>query len=127
MQRYKKLVESATDGVIMMLENEIVYCNPYLLNILGYSQSDFEFHNKNLFQTICNFIIFDENDTDTTEKQAKPVEHKIEKQNGEVIDVVVSRLQFELNDKHGLIFTIKNVSNSSNLENEFNSNINHLK
>ncbi len=127
MQRYKKLVESATDGVIMMLENEIVYCNPYLLNILGYSQSDFELHNKNLFQTISSFIHFDDSDENTNEKQANPIEQQIKKQNGNTIEVVVTRLKFELDGKEGMIFTVKDVSNDKLPEYLPDTNIQKLK
>lgn len=33
MERYKKLVEASTDGVMMVFDNEIAFCNPFLLRM----------------------------------------------------------------------------------------------
>jgi signal transduction histidine kinase len=56
MERYKKLVESSTDGVMMMIENEIVYINPYLLQLFGYSEEDFDRHDPGFFEVLASFI-----------------------------------------------------------------------
>lgn len=130
MERYKKLVEAATDGVLMMIDNQIVYCNPYLLNLLNYSQDDFDRHDHELFATLESFTQLElsgkESGTEFTENEV-PAEHNIRKKDGKMTDVVVSRSKFEMAGKKGYIFTVKDVSRHRDVERELDLNIEKIK
>jgi PAS domain S-box-containing protein len=130
MQRYKKLVEASTDGVLMMIENEIVYCNPYLLNLLGYAQDEFDKHHSQLFETLNSFVKHDAKEI-TVEGGAKhpeiSSEQKVRMNNGVFVDVIVNRSKFDLEGKQGLIYAVKDVSKHKDVERELDLSMEKLK
>jgi PAS domain S-box-containing protein len=121
MERYKKLVEASTDGVLMTIDNRIVYCNPYLLNLLGYYPGDMEAGNEQLFETLSVF-----NPLDPGESDDNPKELSIRIRNGSLIQVVVNRSNFEMAGKEGLIFTIKDISQHKDVKRELDLSIEKL-
>jgi len=129
MHRYKKLVEASTDGVLMVIKNEIVYCNPYLLNLLGYSQLEFDEHNYILIETL-NEIVGNKNNINNTD-QLKPSElsseKKIQKKNGVLVDVVINISKFEIEGKVGFIYAVKDVSKHKNVEKELDLSMEKFK
>ncbi len=129
MQRYKKLVEASTDGVLMVIENEIVYCNPYLLNLLGYSQSDFDEHNYKLIETLKEIVGLDKNDDNKEIVNASQLsaEKKIQKKNGVLVDVVINISKFEIEGKKGFIYAVKDVSRHKNVERELDLSMEKFK
>lgn len=121
MQRYKKLVEASTDGVLMIVENEIVYCNPYLLNLLNYTQTEFDQHDQSFFETLNSFIVSCNNQLkDLSSERAVDVsvEQIIFKKNGMPVSVVVNLSKFDIDGKQGRIYAIKDVSKHKDVERE---------
>lgn len=121
MERYKKLVEATTDGVLMMMDGDIVYCNPYLLNLLGYTQEDFDQHDSQFHATLSGFLhLFSQNEDNGDEiiPHEISMEQKITKKNGVIVEVVVNRSRFEMEGKHGFIFSVKDVSKHKDVERE---------
>ncbi len=129
LQRYKKLVEASTDGVLMIIENEIVYCNPYLLNLLGYTQEDFDGHDKQFYETLKSFVKIDLEDTQGEEAKQLEIssEQKIKKKNGVSVDVIVNRSKFELEGKRGYIYAVKDVSRHKDVERELDLSMEKFK
>jgi PAS domain S-box-containing protein len=130
MQRYKKLVEASTDGVLMIIENEIVYCNPYLLNLLEYTQEEFDKHDDQFYETLGSFTQFDLKENQglaETKQQEISSEQKIKKKNGVSIDVIVNRSNFELEGKQGFIFAVKDVSKHKDVERELDLSMEKFK
>ncbi|MFP4555289.1 MAG: DUF294 nucleotidyltransferase-like domain-containing protein [Bacteroidales bacterium] len=130
MERYKKLVEASTDGVLMMIGNEIAYCNPYLLNLLGYSQEEFDQKDPLFFETLSSFIEFDTKDDGQvagTEHPEISTEQKVKKKNGVMVDVVVNRSTFEIEGKQGVIYAVKDVSKHKDVERELDLSMEKFK
>jgi PAS domain S-box-containing protein len=130
LERYKKLVEASTDGVLMMIDNEIVYCNPYLLNLLGYSQQEFDEHNSLFHNTLNNFLQQVMSSIEVGDGNKHPeisMEQKIMKKNGVLVDVVVNRSKFEIEGKKGYIFAVKDVSKHKDVERELDLSMEKFK
>jgi PAS domain S-box-containing protein len=130
MQRYKKLVEASTDGVLMVIENEIVYCNPFLLNLLGYSQGEFDQHNSFLFETLNGFTKVEEDISVSSNLKNSPeasAEHRVSKKNGQLVNVVVSRSKFDIDGKQGVICAVKDVSKHKDVERELDLSMEKFK
>ncbi len=130
MERYKKLVEASTDGVLMIIDNEIVYCNPFLLNLLGYTQSDFDQQDSQFYKTINDFLQLFSASIDKGQgvKQHEiSMEQKILKKNGVLTDVVVNRSKFEIEGKQGFIFAVKDVSKHKDVERELDLSMEKFK
>ncbi len=120
-ERYKKLVESSTEGVFMMLDKEIVYVNPCLIGIFGYSQQDSEQRKNEFFKTIENFITAFARFRESEEPKASgqfTTEFEILKKDGATALVVVNTSEFELEGKPGIIFAVKDVSRQKNVVKE---------
>ncbi len=128
MERYKKLVEATTDGVLMMMDGEIVYCNPYLLNLLGYSQQEFDQHDSQFHSTLTQFLQpFTLSGNEADEHQEISVEQMIRKKNGVMVEVVVTRSKFEMEGKSGHIFSVKDVSKHKDVERELDLSMEKFK
>lgn len=129
-ERYKKLVEASTDGVMMVLNNEIVYCNPFLLKILKYQIIDFENQNPDLLsklhaltQDFSGNVLISNFDTDTS---TQTIEKSIPTSDGVSVDVIVSKSEFEREGKTGQIFGVKDVSRHKTMERELNNTLEKL-
>jgi PAS domain S-box-containing protein len=130
MERYKKLVEASTDGVLMLIDNEIVYCNPYLLNLLGYSQTEFDEHDSLIHNSLNNFLQPVSSSIEEGSGQKHPeisMEQKIMKKNGVMVDVIVNRSKFEIEGKNGYIFAVKDVSKHKDVERELDLSMEKFK
>lgn len=120
-ERYKKLVESSTDGVLMILDKEIVYVNPCLIGIFGFSQQDYGRQENEFFNTIENFITAFARFRESEEPKASgqfTTEFEILKNDGTTALVVVNTSEFELEGKPGIIFAVKDVSRQKNVVKE---------
>jgi PAS domain S-box-containing protein len=130
MQRYKKLVEASTDGVLMMMDDEIVYCNPYLLNLLGYTQDEFDQHDTQFYNTLDCFLQLVSSSIEEGEGSKHPeiaMEQKITKKNGLAVDVVVNRSKFDIGGKQGYIYAVKDVSKHKDVERELDLSMEKFK
>jgi PAS domain S-box-containing protein len=131
MERYKKLVEASTDGVLMVIENEIVYCNPYLLSLLEYAQEDFDQKNPQFYNTINNLLLSnneDPKDSGTTSQTSEiSKELRLSKKTGIPVDVVVNCSTFDLAGREGTIYTVKDVSKNKDIERELDLSMEKFK
>jgi PAS domain S-box-containing protein len=122
LERYKKLVEASTDGVMMSLEGEIIYCNPYLLNLLGYSEKEIE--DERFIQSLQCLLQLKPPSQDKKGSLPETVtEHKIRKKNNELADVIITRSEFEMHGKSGYIYTLKDVSGQHDHDGEQDLNM----
>ena len=125
MEKYKKLLEVSTDGVLMTLNSEVIYCNPYLLNLLGYSQQEAEEHDEQFVNSLHCLL----NLKSTAQGEGGEIvkEHKIRKKNKLMVDVIITRSEFEMAEKNGYIYTIKDVSRHRDVEREMDLNMGKFK
>jgi len=131
MEKYKKLVEASTDGVLMMVNREVAYCNPYLLNLLQFSQEDFETGDRYFTETIINLTTPDDIQVEE-EKLLAPrgissYEKKISTKNGQMVELVISRSLFEMSGQKGLIYSVKDLSDHRVVERKLDHAVEKLK
>lgn len=130
MERYKKLVEATTDGVCMVIESEIVYCNPFLLSLLGYTQEEFDRHDSRLFEILNGFTKSDDTNSSSpslVSSSELSIEFPIINKNGSVLNVLVSQSKLEIDGKQGIICTVKDVSKHKDIERELDLSLEKFK
>ena len=112
-EKFRKLVEATTEGIIMLLDDKIAYVNNYIQKLLAYSE--IEFNNINIRDLLdeksklFNFII---NSKSSRNKKLLPIsfETKILNKNNDKVDVIVSLSYLKFRGQEGLIMTIKDIS-----------------
>ena len=117
-ERYRMLVEASGEGLIMILENQQVFFNKAIYNLLGYEENGNELELSKIFSSLPDSKTFDfkslrrKNDSDTTEQ----LETELLKKNGEVIDafLVISPIKF-LNNS-GVVISVKDISRHKEIE-----------
>jgi PAS domain S-box-containing protein len=117
-ERYKMLVESSGEGLIMILENQQVYFNKAFYSLLGYDDSESNIELSKIFLTIPDSKIIDfsnlqrKNNTDVSEQ----LETELVKKNGETIDafLVISPITFLKNN--GVVISVKDISRHKEIE-----------
>jgi PAS domain S-box-containing protein len=117
-ERYRMLVEASGEGLIMILENQQVFFNKAVYNLLGYDENDNELELSKIFSSFPDSKTFDfknlrrKNDSDATEQ----LEAELLKKNGEKIDafLVISPIKF-LNNT-GIVISVKDISRSKEIE-----------
>lgn len=130
MQRYKKLVEASTDGIVMVLDDKIVYCNPFLLNLLEFPANDADASEYETSETLMQVARLPGSMGDKyaeTNDDPGLSERKVKTLNGNIVDVVVNEAAFELGGRHGRIYTVKDVSQHRDIERELDLSIEKLK
>jgi PAS domain S-box-containing protein len=128
MEKYKKLIEASTDGVLMTMGSEIMYCNPYLMNLLGFNPAETDEKDERLLNSLhCILNMKNEPTSAGTESQEIIREHKIRKTSGMISDVIITRSQFDMGGQPGFIYTIKDVSKHKDVERELDLNIEKFK
>lgn len=127
--KYKKLVEASNDGVVMVMDQELVYCNPYLINLLGYTESEAELPESEFSENMNGFLnAISPDPTPEGEAPAELVtEQKIKKKNNAMINVIINRSEFEIENKKGQIYTIKDISRHKDVERELDLNLEKFK
>ena len=124
-EKYKKLVEASTDGVLMAINGEIIYCNPYLLNLLGFSQEEADEQDEQFLNSLNCLLNLKSSARGEGGEIVK--EHKIRKKNKLMVDVIITRSEFEMAGKNGYIYTIKDVSRHRDVEREMDLNMEKFK
>ncbi|MEN8193854.1 MAG: DUF294 nucleotidyltransferase-like domain-containing protein, partial [Bacteroidota bacterium] len=124
--KYKTLVEASTDGLVMILDNSIIYSNQALMKMLGYEDNDVS--GIELNKILCN------NDKDQTSgieyfkkivSGTQPIEQysaQLKKIDGSIIDVILYSSEISVGEKIGHAIIIKDVSTHKQVEDELDLN-----
>ncbi len=121
-EKYKTLVEATTDGLILIMDNKIVFTNNKFNQLIGYSLEElmgksftFLISKNNPEKVKKKFM--DQNITDGK------FELELNKKTGEAIDLLIQVSTIILSDKTSKILTLKDISlnpdvklNSENLQ-----------
>jgi PAS domain S-box-containing protein len=130
LDKYKKLVEASPDGVMMTMEDEMVYCNPYLLELLGFDEKE-AIANNQIFNRSMKSITdpaHPNHDTLPPETVAEKVtEQQLLRKDRSVRNVVVHRSVFMTGTKKGFIYTLKDVSKHKDIERELDLSMEKFK
>ena len=134
-EKYKKLVEAATEGIIMILKGSIVYSNRIIQKILGYSEEE-------LYKIqILSLISSQDNDDINFSKLLSNEELSINKtsvyesslisKDGNLINMQIDVSKTNIGSEEGYILKIKEISETSQefIDNkqQFKSLTNNLK
>jgi len=120
-EKYRTLVEAATEGTLMILEGRYIYSNTIIQNRLGYSEND--------FGSMPIYDIFSDGvDDDTGLKLFKsiihgetgpgPFEAVLRKKNGEPINSEINISKIQFGGKSGFTVIIKDISGIKEIEEE---------
>jgi PAS domain S-box-containing protein len=130
MEKYKKLVEASTDGVLMTMNGEIVYCNPFLMSLMGFDPQITDERDSQLLGSLnCFLQIKNQNkETEGSQENSEIVkEQKVKKKNGVMADVIITRSRFDIENKKGFIYTVKDVSRHKDVERELDMSMEKFK
>ncbi len=130
MEKYKKLVEASSDGVLMTMNGEIVYCNPFLMSLMGFDPAQTDEKDSKLNNRLnCFFQIKNQTNDEIKSSSGGEIvkEQEVKKQNGEIANVIITRSKFDLEEKKGFIYTVKDVSRHKDVERELDMSMEKFK
>jgi PAS domain S-box-containing protein len=119
-EKYRALVETSTEGLIMVMDDREIFCNKTLYAMLGYPEgfsSGLSF--QNLFPAIPKADTFDfEQFKPAAGKVSKieQVETKIRTRSGDLLDIFISISPINLLNKEGIVLSIKDISRNKEIE-----------
>ena len=109
-EKYLSLVESSTEGIILLLNNQISYSNIFIQNWLGYS-------NAELLE--CNIFSLLKSDTPIAYNEIKNetrLEVILNRKNQTQAEAILTILPVKFADKEGLLLTFKDTSESHSVK-----------
>ena len=115
--KYKKLVETATEPILMFYEGRCIYANQSLQKMTGMDQDEIEgasLHQLFLGNSPSRHLDFVE-DERIIEGEFNG---KLANRDGSAIDVILAISKMQLNDQEAAVINIKDVSNTLQIEKE---------
>lgn len=124
-EKYKALVEAATEGIIMVLEGSYVYSNKIMSDMLGYEEDEFAGIN------ILDIVSGDQTEENLGYKYLKDIidgknaplkfETRLRKKDGQQIDAEVKTSKIVFAGKDGFIIIAKDISSHKQIEVELDA------
>jgi len=118
-ERYKTLIDMLPESIIVHSERKIVFVNPNILKMLGYSSKEevvgkdvFEFVDKDYFDLV-NFRI---SEMEKNNQVTQNMEEKFIKSNGERIEVEVSSTPIVYHGKPSILVVARDISEKKRME-----------
>lgn len=119
-EKYRALVEAATEGTMMVMEGKYIYSNQPILDLLGYSTDEF----KNL--ELCGIMAQQDPQQDTgcrhfmaamAGEEAPPnFEAVLKKKNNDTVDVEITISKISLGDQKGFIVIARETGHGKHIE-----------
>lgn len=111
-EKYKALVQASGEGVILLMEGEELFANKAFREISGYTQAE-----AAAVSPADLFFTGDEkasplfvNEKDMKKLPSGPLEGKMRRRDGNMLDVIVSISPVNIDNRSGNIISIKNIS-----------------
>ncbi len=124
-EKYRALVETSTEGLIMVMADQEVFCNKALYAMIGYAEGfSGEVPFRDLFISVPHANIFDfETFRPVAGQEAalEQVEAKLRTMSGGVLDVVISISPITLLQKEGIVLSVKDISRHKQIEDALDS------
>ena len=109
-EKYKMLVESSTEGLMMILSGKLVYSNRIIQKMCGYDDSELQkMALSELFKSGAGVIEKIVNGTSLLSQFETEISHK----NGALIRVILSLSEISIKQKDGVIVMVKDFSKDS--------------
>ena len=124
-EKYRALVETSTEGLIMVLADHEIFCNKTLYAMLGYpegSSGDLPF--RSLFPSCPKAETFDFEQfhpVAAKEAQTEQVETTIRTKSGGLLDVLINISPITLLEKNGIVLSVKDISRNKQIEDALDS------
>lgn len=118
-EKYRLLSEASGEGLIMVLENQKIFFNKTIYEILGYSESGLDLPLNNIFFANSELQVLDYN---AIKRKAlisatgEKIETKVKKSDGEIIDIFLSFSPISLLNSEGVVISIKDISYNKIIE-----------
>ncbi len=121
-EKYRVMVEAATEGTMMVLGGRYIYANQSVLDMLGYAAE--EFKNLELYDILAaeddekesGFVFFKA--LMNGEQAPPPFETKLKKKNKEPIDVTLTISKISLGEEEGFIFMARDIGHHKQMAEE---------
>ena len=120
-EKYKSLIESSTEGIILILNNCISYSNSFIQNWLQYTSN--ELLNLNIDTIISSDYQIDINNIENDIRN----EIKLIKKDGLKSDAILTTLKIKFADKEGVLLTFRDISEHQTIKTELEELKNTLK
>lgn len=119
-EKFKMLVETSGEGLIMILENQKSYFNKTIFSMIESLDDAIEVNINKLFPGLT---YFNSNDSiaafmNEIKNNSKQIETKLQKVNGKLIDVFVNISPISFENNNGLILSVKDISKNKEIEEE---------
>lgn len=119
-EKFRGLVENATDGIVLLEDNRIVYANRASAEMIGYSEE--EIISLPIVSFMADSPLGKELFFKRFEKEKKKIEvpntfeAQIKNREGKILDVIISSSRLELGGKRAVIAMIKDISERKRAE-----------
>ena len=121
-ERYQKLVEAATDGTMILLNNKFIFSNKPMCNMLGYTLDEFlKLELNDIFEVSKQGELSPVLNTPPSDRGVQPpteLETKLIKKDGKLLPVLVINSEITLAGKTGQIIIAKDISGHKKIEEE---------
>ena len=123
--KYKSLVDASTEGVMMIIKQEITYANKILEDLSGYTEREItdmslaDFISllpsvENQFRQIDDILNLE------VQAQCEALFHH---KNGVTFDILLSISPMEISGQHGIILVIKDISTQKKVDGELGASL----
>lgn len=125
LEKYKKLVEASPDGVLMTMDEEVVYFNSWLTDMLGFEQESDVVTADTAGQLlgIVKAGVESVQKGERLQESELVAETYIRNKNGKLKEVIIHRSVFETSGRQGYIYTVKDVSKHMATQRELDANL----
>jgi PAS domain S-box-containing protein len=124
-EKYRALVETSTEGLIMFLPDREVFCNKTLYAMLGCPEAaPGDLRIRDLFLTLPKAETFDFDrfaPVEGREARTEQVEARLRTHSGAILDVLISISPIILLDKEGIVLSMKDISRHKQMEDALDS------
>ncbi len=119
-EKYKTLLESTTEGIILLLNSQISFTNSFIQNWLGYSADE-------LLKLSINSILTSEQSLsfETIDSESK-LEVILMKKDGNSTEAILTVLPVSFANQQGLLLTFRDISEHRSVRNELEEYKNRL-
>lgn len=111
-EKYRSLVESSTEGILLLLEGRIAYSNYFVQNLLHYSSHELE--SLAIGDLISGGSTYDFEHNDQESRQ----ELTLKRKDGSAVEVVLTLLPIHFADKDGQLLTLRDVQENRAVKQE---------
>ena len=107
-EKYRTLVEASKEGTLMLLENRCIFANQTFLDLLGYSEEEWTLVDMDeVFQLKDGSMSLWVQDPGAG---LHPVEARLHRRDGRVLDALVTPERIQLGDQDGVILIVRDLS-----------------